>query len=979
MATERLAAVTEKLNKIEEERSWLLSEEGKAASKQLREAELRLKKEKDLQDKRAKMADKEEDYKNKAIDRAEELERLEDEIREAKSKTARKDRKDEKKYNKQEAKLREKLEKEKRDFGKEFYDSIFGTYSLIGSLKNIFPKPVQILAGWGLDKFKKGIVGASKKIGSIAKSGFNAMMGGEPDADASPEAKAAAAEVKPTEAAIPKSKLKDTAYGKGWDKIWGGKGGDGGAGADGAPAEVIPLDSIAGDADASLDELKKQTALLTTMVDAMEGPDASKTGEGIIEKADPTGTDIDIDIEKGGGFKKIMAAIGVAIALIAAPFVFLLSFFKSFGKETAKLARGFGRVLGKALAPLKNFFGKNSVIAKAVQGISNIFKSISATVKGSRLPGMMARVGKVVKDGMALIGRIFRPLVNVFRSIAKMGKAAVGMSRMASGIVKFAAGFGRILGKIFWPITLIMGVFDFITGFIDGFKEDGILGGLEGGLSKMIGNLIGMPLDLLKKGIAWIAGKLGFENAKVWLESFSFTDLLKGMISGIFDTIKAAVEWIKLLFTNPVDALKKLWEGLLGTFKSISDIIMWPINTAIDWIMGIFGLKEEGAPKFSLWDYIFGADGIIASVWNWIKGIFGFGGDEEGEEGGETLWDWIKGIPGKIWGWIKGIFSFTKPTTPEGEEEQTLWDWIKGIPGRIWKWFKGIFTFGGDEKQEGEETTTLWGWLKGIPGRIWNWIKGIFGFGEEDPEAKEAGKGFSLWSIVTDSIAALGKWFADLFDIDWSQLIADMTPQWVKDLPFVGKWFGGTGEVGDAVISEAVGEHGQTLKGAKEAGLYDEDAIGASEINREALQAGVKSGAVQKEMLQAIIDDKDLRDEDLAFMEQLVKQATTPGSLYVHDMELAKILRKGFGMPETGDVGSIAPPDTVLTPGNDIAAASSNMFGGSNSSTNVVNAPVTTTNSSSSTVVNVQTPKMATDPNTQKQSGYALSGWAKFD
>ena len=397
------------------------------------------------------------------------------------------------------------------------------------------------------------------------------------------------------------------------------------------------------------------------------------------------------------------------------------------------------------------------------------------------------------------------------------------------------------------------------------------------------------------------------------------------------------------MFTNPVDALKKLWEGLLGTFKSISDIIMWPINTAIDWIMGIFGLKEEGAPKFSLWDYIFGADGIIASVWNWIKGIFGFGGDEEGEEGGETLWDWIK-----------------------------------GIPGRIWKWFKGIFTFGGDEKQEGEETTTLWGWLKGIPGRIWNWIKSIFGFGEDDPEAKEAGKGLSLWSIVTDSIAALGKWFADLFDIDWNQLIADMTPDWVKKIPFVGKWFGGSGEVADAVVSEAVSEHGQTLKGAKEAGLYDHDAIGASEINREALQAGVKSGAVEKEMLQAIIDDKDLRDEDLAFMEQLVKQATTPGSLYVHDMELAKILRKGFGMPETGDVGSIAPPDTVLTPGNDIAAASSNMFGDSNGSTNVItNAPVT--NSSSSTVVNVQTPRMASDPNTQKQSGYALSGWAKFD
>ena len=76
MAKERLAAVTEKLHKIEEERTWLLSKEGKEASKQLREAELRLKKEKDLQDKRAKKDDKEEDYKIKEIDLAAELELL---------------------------------------------------------------------------------------------------------------------------------------------------------------------------------------------------------------------------------------------------------------------------------------------------------------------------------------------------------------------------------------------------------------------------------------------------------------------------------------------------------------------------------------------------------------------------------------------------------------------------------------------------------------------------------------------------------------------------------------------------------------------------------------------------------------------------------------------------------------------------------------------------------------------------------------
>ena len=94
--------------------------------------------------------------------------------------------------------------------------------------------------------------------------------------------------------------------------------------------------------------------------------------------------------------------------------------------------------------------------------------------------------------------------------------------------------------------------------------------------------------------------------------------------------------------------------------------------------------------------------------------------------------------------------------------------------------------------------------------------------------------------------------------------------------------------------------------------------------------------------------------------------------------QLAVVGEKGpelFISPAAGEI----IPNNQLTPGNDIAAASSNMFGGGAGDTNnvITNAPVT--NSNSSTVINVQTPKMASDPNTQKQSGYALSGWAKFD
>ena len=46
-------------------------------------------------------------------------------------------------------------------------------------------------------------------------------------------------------------------------------------------------------------------------------------------------------------------------------------------------------------------------------------------------------------------------------------------------------------------------------------------------------------------------------------------------------------------------------------------------------------------------------------------------------------------------------------------------------------------------------------------------------------------------------------------------------------------------------------------------------------------------------MLQAEIDDEIL-EKDLEFMELACSQATNPGSLYVHDIELANILRKVF-------------------------------------------------------------------------------------
>ena len=67
------------------------------------------------------------------------------------------------------------------------------------------------------------------------------------------------------------------------------------------------------------------------------------------------------------------------------------------------------------------------------------------------------------------------------------------------------------------------------------------MGGLEAGLAKLFGNLLGIPLDLLKQGIAWILGKFGFDEVAESLKTFSFKNLIQKGIGGLFDMVKFVI------------------------------------------------------------------------------------------------------------------------------------------------------------------------------------------------------------------------------------------------------------------------------------------------------------------------------------------------------------------------------------------------------------------------------------------------------
>ena len=341
--------------------------------------------------------------------------------------------------------------------------------------------------------------------------------------------------------------------------------------------------------------------------------------------------------------------IGRTLALFMKPFQLLYNFtigrvFKAFRMNIQSFKAGFtniGKTMGNAAKALdvkdfKTIGGRlGARLGQLTNSIKSLIKIDPKTIKD--LAKFMKKVVKPFKDlafgfrEVGNMGKVFGTFGNpaqiknftgfwkkvgaVFGSISKF----VAASKVFATIGRIAGSIGRILGKVFFPITIIMGIFDFVTGFMKGKEEGGILEGFKQGTIKLIDGLIAMPLDFLKDGLAWILKLFGFDEESEALKSFSFSKLFSDLIGGIFDAIRATIDWVKLLFSDPTAALKKLWEGLIGAGKGIADIIFNAFEGIINWIKNLFD---------------FDMTAILKKIpgYETAAKFLGFGGDDKKEE-----------------------------------------------------------------------------------------------------------------------------------------------------------------------------------------------------------------------------------------------------------------------------------------------------------------------------------------------------------
>jgi len=246
-------------------------------------------------------------------------------------------------------------------------------------------------------------------------------------------------------------------------------------------------------------------------------------------------------------------------------------------RKTVKAFKTFGKILN--FLSFKKL-GKMRVVKYVIdriKAIGEFFRKIGKTIKAIGLKKLRAA-------GNTVFG-IFKKIGNFFKSLVKA-------ARKYNKIFGIFRNIGRILGKVFLPLTILIGIFDFVKGFMRGYSEDGIIGGIKEGFNSLFDGLVGGLLRLLTMIPSKIAEWLGFEelanqiteNTEVIIES------IKDAFGGIVDLVKGIFMW----------DTEKIMEGLTKVWNSIVNVVMIPFNTIKALVTDVFGGSTFERMKLTL-------------------------------------------------------------------------------------------------------------------------------------------------------------------------------------------------------------------------------------------------------------------------------------------------------------------------------------------------------------------------------------------
>lgn len=331
---------------------------------------------------------------------------------------------------------------------------------------------------------------------------------------------------------------------------------------------------------------------------------------------------------------KLGKAIGGFIDDLANSFARTISKFKeSIGKiisKTGGLLTAVGNKISAAVTGVRTFF---TFVVEAFKPVQEAFRAVASKfgvvkdlIKGATAAG----------NSIGVISGIFNAVQGTFASIVKSFQAFFQLGQSLGSLAGKVFGFlGKLGAKLFLPLTILIGLWDFFKGFTS--TEGSFTDKFKEGMIKLVNGLVGWIVDIPKSIISWIAGMLGFTEIEKALDSFKFEDVLRNLVeigekifTGIFDFFfNALPEFIGKVKDSIVGYFMDGLEGWKSIFGAFKDMLFGKINFVDFFKKIVAGLIQVLLAPVNALGKIVGFD-----ITKKALDMLGLGGEASGDSGG---------------------------------------------------------------------------------------------------------------------------------------------------------------------------------------------------------------------------------------------------------------------------------------------------------------------------------------------------------
>ena len=259
---------------------------------------------------------------------------------------------------------------------------------------------------------------------------------------------------------------------------------------------------------------------------------------------------------------------------------------------------------------------------RAIDSVADTFKATKDTITNSKV---FTGVTTFLDDIKVSIQTVTKPIVDSFRSLFAPADAAAGTKGGAlTRLVAMLRPIGTFIGKLFLPLSIILGVFDGYAGFEEEYKDkDSILDGIRGAIKGIVDGFVGSFVRIIGSAFDMVLEFLGLDKAGESISQFS-----KDVTAGLEKSVGGLIDIITGVFSfDPTRVMQGIKALVGGTIDWASDILFAPINLAIGFVQDLFGIGEKDAPPFNLKDFLFSTEsgdkrGVFHKAIDKFKKIF---------------------------------------------------------------------------------------------------------------------------------------------------------------------------------------------------------------------------------------------------------------------------------------------------------------------------------------------------------------------